>query len=194
MDLTVSLEDESGINIMETIGHGIRYAFDDNNEVLVPGNDFIYTNCSGGFVNIPIPLSISEGTHQLSLEAWDGLNNKTDTLIYLELLSPIDENKLHLSKVYPVPSPFSTNTHFTMITTHFPVKIIINIYSINGIQVQTLSPPIIEEANGGFVSIGWDGRDKYGNKIANGVYFYHVKAETNNNLVFEEIYKLSKIE
>ena len=30
LDLTISLDDSSGINLMETIGHGIRYAFDDD--------------------------------------------------------------------------------------------------------------------------------------------------------------------
>ena len=135
-----------------------------------------------------------EGKHEFYLEAWDGLNNKSDTLIYLDLLPPIDADKLHLSKVYPIPNPFSKNTHFTMISTHFPVKIIINIYSINGLKVRTLSPPTIVGSDGEFISIYWDGRDEYGYKIANGAYFYHVRAETQNGKLFEDIYKFAKIE
>ena len=141
-----------------------------------------------------------EGKHEFYLEAWDGLNNKSETLIYLDLLPPIDADKLHLSKVYPIPNPFAKNTHFTMISTHFPVDIIINIFSINGLKVKTLNKSVNEcvesysENEGCFIQIKWDGRDEYGYKIANGAYFYHVKAETNNNLVFEGIYKLAKIE
>ena len=33
-----------------------------------------------------------------------------------------------------------------------------------------------------------------GFKIANGTYFYHLKASINNTQVFENIYKLAKIE
>ncbi len=58
----------------------------------------------------------------------------------------------------------------------------------------TLNPPSIDETIGGFVSIGWDGRDNYNNKIANGAYFYHVRAETESGQIFEDIYKLAKIE
>ena len=143
---------------------------------------------------MPVPLSITEGAHQLSLKVWDGLNNKTDTLIYLDILPLIEEDNFHLSRVYPIPNPFSTNTHFTMISTHFPVDIFINIYSINGIKVRTLNSQTIDETSGGFVSIGWNGKDKYGYEIANGAYYYHIKAETNNNLHFAGIYKLAKIE
>ena len=200
IDLTVSLEDESGINLMETIGHGIRYAFDDDNLTTIPGSEFIYTDCSAGFVKVPVPISFSEGEHQIYLEAWDGLNNKSSKEIYLDLLALIDEDQLLLSKVYPIPNPFSNNTHFTMISTHFPIDINIHIYSISGLKVQTLNKSINEcdesysENEGCFIKIGWDGRDKYGYKIVNGAYFYHVKAKTNNNLVFEDTYKLAKIE
>ncbi|SVD08957.1 uncharacterized protein METZ01_LOCUS361811 [marine metagenome] len=70
-------------------------------------------------------------------------------------------------------------------------------------NVRTLNKSIISindcfkaysENDGCFINIAWDGRDEYGYKIANGAYFYHVKAETNNNLHFEGIYKLAKIE
>jgi hypothetical protein len=203
IDITVSLEDESGINLIETDGHGISYKFDDNGTVVVSGNEFIYTDCGSGSVTIPVPLSLSDGKHELYLQAWDGLNNQSDTLIYFDLLPPVDEDRLHLYKVYPSPNPFSKSTNLTMISTHFPVDIIINIYSLNGLNVKTLKKSIISlndcfeiysEDDGCFINIAWDGKDGYGNKIANGTYFYHVKAKTNNNLHFENIYKLAKIE
>jgi len=203
IDITVSLKDESGINLIETDGHGISYEFDDNGKVVVSGNEFIYTDCGSGYVTIPVPLSLSDGKHELYLQAWDGLNNQSDTLIYLDLLPPVDEDRLNLYKVYPIPNPFSKSTNLTMISTHFPVDIIINIYSLNGLNVQTLNKSIISindcfetysEDDGCFINIAWDGKDRYGSKISNGAYFYHVKAKTNNNLHFESIYKLAKIE
>jgi len=200
MDLTISLEDPSGINLMETIGHGIRYAFDNENPTLIPGNEFIYSDCDAGSVSIPVPLSLTVGKHEFHIQAWDGLNNKSSDAIYLTLLPPIYEDKLLLHKVYPIPNPFSGSTHFTMITTHFPVDIIITIYSINGLKVRTLSNEYISECEtysedgGCFIQIIWDGRNENGHKIANGAYFYHVRAETENGQIFDDIYKLAKIE
>ena len=116
------------------------------------------------------------------------------------MLSPVDGGTLHLSKVYPIPSPFSESTYFTMISTHFPVEIIINIYSINGVKVRSLNNSINECAetyseNGGcFIKISWNGKDENGYKIANGAYFYHVKAKTISGKIFEDIYKIAKIE
>ena len=51
-----------------------------------------------------------------------------------------------------------------------------------------------DKAEESFFSIPWDGKDQYGNIIANGAYFYHVKAEKDGKNVFEDIFKLAKIE
>ncbi len=77
IDLTVSLIDESGINFMGSIGHGIRFAFDNENLISLPSDEFIYENCSEGFINIPLPLSLATGMHRFYLEAWDGVNNQS---------------------------------------------------------------------------------------------------------------------
>ena len=45
-----------------------------------------------------------------------------------------------------------------------------------------------------FFTIPWDGKSKSGSSIANGAYFYHVKAEKEGKSVFEDIYKLAKVE
>ena len=51
-----------------------------------------------------------------------------------------------------------------------------------------------DEADDTFFSILWHVRDQTGRKIANGVYFYHVKAEKDGNIMFEDIFKLAKVE
>ena len=81
-----------------------------------------------------------------------------------------------------------------MISTHFPVEIIVNIYSINGLKIKTIHPDLINNALGGFIRVEWDGKDNNGYKIANGTYFYHLTAKTPTGLLFENIYKISKVE
>ena len=81
-----------------------------------------------------------------------------------------------------------------MITNYLPIDIVIDIYSIDGIKIQTILSPTIDTVDGGFIKIPWNGKDKNGYRIANGTYFYNIKALINNKQVFEKIYKLAKIE
>ena len=116
--------------------------------------------------------------------------NKNTIDIDLEILGSIQEDQLLLSKVYPFPNPFSESTYFTMFISETPAVIIITVYSLNGSKVRVLEQVVDED----FISIHWDGKDDTGMRIANGAYFYHVKAETNSNKIFEDIYKLAKVE
>ncbi|SVE27195.1 uncharacterized protein METZ01_LOCUS480049, partial [marine metagenome] len=52
--LDITLNDNSGINLMETIGHGIRYAFDKEDLTLISSEEFIYKTCSEGMVQVPV--------------------------------------------------------------------------------------------------------------------------------------------
>ena len=187
-ELTISLNDTSGINLMETIGHGIRYAFDEDELILIPGEEFIYNTCSGGEVQIPV--SDTPGRHHFYLEVWDGLNNQSTLDINLEILGNPQKDQLLISKVYPFPNPFSESTHFTMFISETPANITITVYSLMGTKVRKLEDKAVES----FISIPWDGNDQSGHRIANGAYYYHVQAEKEGKSVFEDIFKLAKIE
>ena len=39
----------------------------------------------------------------------------------------------------------------------------------------------------------WDGKDQFGNEIANGAYYFHVKAQKDTKVIFEDIFKLAKV-
>ena len=191
LDLTISLDDSSGINLMETIGHGIRYAFDDDELTLIAGDEFIYETCSGGTVQIPVNLEISPHSFHFYLEAWDGVNNRSTIGLNFDLLGTPPKSELLLSKVYPFPNPFSEGTHFTMFVSDIPANITITVYSLLGAKVIELPEFPAEES---FIAIPWDGKSESGNTLANGAYFYHVKAEKDGKNVFEDIFKLAKVE
>ena len=190
VDLTIRLDDNSGINLMETIGHGIRYAFDDDELTLIPGDEFIYETCSEGNVQIPVDLGDSPGSFNFYLEAWDGVNNRATINLNFDILGTPPTSELLLSKVYPFPNPFSEGTHFTMFVSDIPANITITVYSLMGKKVKEIEHPAIES----FTTIKWDGKSESGHTIANGAYFYHVKAEKDGKNVFEDIFKLAKVE
>ena len=72
-----------------------------------------------------------------------------------------------------------------------PSSITITVYSLMGEKIIELEKYLAETL---FVEILWDGKDQYGNIIANGAYFYHVKAEKAGNIMFEDLFKLAKVE
>jgi hypothetical protein len=190
VDLTISLNDSSGINLMETIGHGIRYKFDDDDLTLIAGDEFIYETCSQGTVQIPVDLGSSPHSFHFYLEAWDGVNNKSTIDLNLDVLGTPLKNELLLSKVYPFPNPFSSGTHFTMFVSDIPANITITVYSLMGTKVIELK----DTAEEPFFTMPWDGKSESGSSIANGAYFYHIMAEKEGKSVFEDIYKLAKVE
>jgi flagellar hook assembly protein FlgD len=59
-------------------------------------------------------------------------------------------------------------------------KISINIYTISGRKVKSM---IERDHKLGFNRISWNGRDEYGNLLANGVYLYKLKAEINDQII-----------
>ncbi len=176
---------------METIGHGIRYAFYDDDLILIAGDEFIYETCSQGKVQIPVDFGNSPHSFHFYLEAWDGVNNRSTIGLNLDVLGTPPRSELLLSKVYPFPNPFSNGTHFTMFVSDIPTNITITVYSLLGAKVIELPEFPAEES---FIAIPWDGKSESGSAIANGAYFYHVKAEKEGKSVFEDIFKLAKVE
>ena len=108
-----------------------------------------------------------------------------------DVLGTPPKSELLLSKVYPFPNPFSEGTHFTMFVSDIPANITITVYSLLGAKVIELPEFPAEES---FIAIPWDGKSESGNTLANGAYFYHVKAEKDGKNVFEDIFKLAKVE
>ncbi len=83
-----------------------------------------------------------------------------------------------ISNVLNYPNPFSTSTEFifTLTGREVPEEMSIQIYSMSGKVVKEITK---EEL--GLVKIGlnrtkykWNGTDDFGNKLANGVYFYRI--------------------
>jgi hypothetical protein len=95
-----------------------------------------------------------------------------------------------IKNVFNYPNPFILETYFTFILTDYADEVEIKIYTINGRLIQNLIvPPQSENA---YYQVHWNGRDRDGDEVANGVYFYKVIAKSNG-LVKEVLQKLAKI-
>ncbi|HVA98595.1 MAG TPA: C25 family cysteine peptidase, partial [Bacteroidia bacterium] len=124
-----------------------------------------------------------DGTYELSVQATDRSNNLSGTSNYKIDFQVI--NKPMITNVLNYPNPFSTSTRFvfTITGSELPQNMEIQIMTITGKIVKEIS-----EAELGPLHIGtnitdyaWDGKDQYGDRLANGVYLYRVTTLLNGS-------------
>ena len=93
-------------------------------------------------------------------------------------------NKSMISNVLNYPNPFSTRTQFvfTLTGSQIPDYMKIQIMTITGKVVKEITKEQLGNIHIGtnLTDYYWDGRDQYGDKLANGVYFYRVITDINN--------------
>ena len=76
-------------------------------------------------------------------------------------------------------NPFANETHFTFELTA-NANVTIDIFTLEGRRIKSLFP---EQFPMGYHRIKWDGRDDFGNRLANGVYFYKMTAKNGSQKV-----------
>ena len=123
---------------------------------------------SPGTAEIRWTPTLTDGENIIQIHAADVTGNSSDTLtLFVNVAS-----KFKLLDVYNIPNPFNRSTHFTfnLAGPVLPEDVTIRIYTVAGRLIQEIQTPAII----GFNRIQWDGRDRDGDEIGNGVYFYRV--------------------
>jgi flagellar hook assembly protein FlgD len=81
------------------------------------------------------------------------------------------------------PNPFSTSTRFvfTLTGSQEPEEVLIQIMTVTGRVVREITEDELGKIYIGrnITEFAWDGTDEFGDKLANGVYLYRVKAKIN---------------
>jgi hypothetical protein len=138
------------------------------------------------------PGLLEDGLYTLKINAKDKLGNSSNnpSLTEFEVI-----NEQTITNFLPYPNPVTTYTRFVFKITgeKVPDKI--------KIQIMTVSGKIVREINKdelGHLNIGnnlsefrWDGTDMYGDRLANGVYFYQVKIENNDGSSIKKKYNIT---
>ena len=127
------------------------------------------------------PQSLADGIYTLKAEAADASGNPSGTEPYEVNFEIINESQI--TNFFPYPNPFSSQTQFvfTLTGSEIPEEIIIQIMTVNGTVVREITQDEIGPLKIGHnkTQYAWDGRDEYGDQLANGVYLYKVKIFTN---------------
>jgi len=166
--LIAHLNDESGINITGQLGHKIELRIDED-EIIDVSQSFTYERDSykQGFIHYPL-TSLTAGDHTLTLLAFDNLNNRTEEFVDFSINT---NSGIVLKDVINYPNPFRRNTGFTFQTNAEGADVTVKIYTISGRLIETLEG---YSTISGYNEIEWNGYDRDGNALANGVYLYKI--------------------
>lgn len=120
-----------------------------------------------------------DGVYELWVQGHDKSNNAAGDQYYRISFEVI--NEASLTNVLNYPNPFSTATHFvfTITGSQQPDYFKIQIMTISGKVVREITMDDIGTMNIGrnVTQYAWDGKDTYGDQLANGVYLYRMVAK-----------------
>ncbi len=165
--LIVDLSDSSGINLTGAMGHGVRMSIDGGQQIdLTP---FFRNNLddyqSGSLERRIGPLET--GIHNIEIEAWDSFNNVDIASIDVEVVA--SNSGLSVYNILNWPNPFTDRTNLTfLVNGEGDYELLV--YSVGGTLIKDFHGTAVQGYNG----VEWDGKDKAGRSIANGVYLYKV--------------------
>jgi len=189
--LLIKAKDNYGINVSGTaVGHDATAIFDGTKSEQVILNQFYEADKNSyqkGAFRYPVS-SLSEGKHTVTVKVWN-INNELSQE-YLEFYVENSAN-LALLHVLNYPNPFTTSTNFFFEhnQSNQVFDVLIQIYTISGKLVKTISTNYYTEGNRSN-PIAWDGRDDYGDRIGRGVYIYKVRLKNEQQQIAQKIEKL----
>jgi hypothetical protein len=189
--LLINAKDSYGINVSGTaVGHDATAIFDGTKSEQVILNQFYEADKNTyqkGAFRYPVS-SLSEGKHTVNVKVWN-INNELSQ-DYLEFYVENSAN-LALMHVINYPNPFTTSTNFffEQNQSNQVFDVLIQIYTISGKLVKTISTNYYTEGNRS-IPIAWDGRDDYGDRIGRGVYIYKVRLKNEQQQIAQKIEKL----
>lgn len=127
------------------------------------------------------PLLPEDGKYILIVQAKDRSNNQSGAVDYRIAFEVV--NKPSITQVINYPNPFSTSTRFVFNLTgsEVPEMFNIQIMTITGKIVKTIIKDDLGPLHIGrnITEYAWDGKDDFGDKLANGVYLYKVQTKLN---------------
>lgn len=122
------------------------------------------------------PNCAEDGIYELIVQAKDRSNNQSGLIDYKISFEVI--NAATVTNVLNYPNPFSTSTQFvfTLTGTEVPELFTIQIMTVTGKVVREIDRDELGDLHIGrnITTYAWDGRDEFGDQLANGVYLYRV--------------------
>lgn len=131
------------------------------------------------------PGRLEDGDYTLRVQGYDQTGNAAGKTAYEINFKVI--NASTVSNVLNYPNPFSTSTRwvYTLTGAEIPEVFEIHIYTITGRLVKVIDLHETNDVQFGYTmtETSWDGRDEFGDLLANGVYVYKVVTKLNGQVM-----------
>ncbi len=129
------------------------------------------------------PVFTEDGTYILDVEAADKSKNESGKFNYRISFEVV--NRSTITEVLNYPNPFSTSTRFvfTLTGNEIPQFMKIQIMTVTGKIVREITQNELGNIHVGrnITDYAWDGKDEYGDQLANGIYLYRVISNINGS-------------
>ena len=172
--LIVDLQDGSGINASGAgLGHRIE-AWIDDSPTSIDLTEFYTTSAEDyrmGSAEREL-LELVPKEYKVRVRAWDIFNNPAEATAYFRILEG-EAGDLVVTDVVNYPNPMGKETTFLFRHNQTrPLDVQIDLFTPGGRKIRTLESLNVTDR---FVQIPWDGHDRDGDRVANGVYFYRLR-------------------
>jgi len=180
------IQDENGVDISS----GFNVYIDD---VLLSQEDLNVPDSvqNANAISLVAKPDLSSGNHTLKVEVSDAFGNRTEKILEFQVASGFD---IQIYGNYPNPFQETTIFSFLVLSEGILDDFSISIYTVSGRKIREINRPqgADEIWDPGYHEIEWDGRDKDGALVANGVYFALVKAGFEGKS-FEQTMKVARL-
>ncbi|ELR68939.1 hypothetical protein C900_05632 [Fulvivirga imtechensis AK7] len=127
------------------------------------------------------PEMLEDGKYTLRIDAKDASGNASGAKPYAINFEVVNESTI--TNFYPYPNPFSSSTRFifTLTGSEIPDEIKIQIMTVSGKIVREITQYELGSIRIGnnISEFAWNGKDEFGDQLANGVYLYRVIVKQN---------------
>jgi hypothetical protein len=175
------INDQAGINTTGSgIGHDLTGFLDNDPDRSFVLNSYFkndFDNYMSGTINYALS-GLSEGSHSVTVKAWDNLNNSSEKTISFRVVTG---GEFVLRNLINYPNPFSDKTNISLEHNRpdNELSVTINIFDIDGRLIRIMKTKV-ESTGYNLPPVVWDGNDEGGRKVAGGIYPYTVTIITGN--------------
>jgi hypothetical protein len=179
----ILLTDTSDVQVQLTYPNGSTHNYNYSNDTLrfTPATSTNNTAIVDFYPVFSTQSNPNGDVYGLTVTGKDALNNSAGSTPYRVSFKII--TKSMISNMLNYPNPFSTSTAFvfTITGSEVPQNIKIQILTITGKVVKEITKEELGPLHVGtnITEYKWNGTDMYGQRLANGVYLYHVVTNLN---------------
>jgi hypothetical protein len=152
----------------------VQLAHDQANVTFIPATTT--NNGKNNEARLIFKPTLTDGTYEIRAQGID--RSKNDAGKYDYRIKFKVDSKPSITNILNYPNPFSTSTQFvfTLTGSSIPEQLIIQIFSASGKVVKEITRDQLGSLHIGtnVTDYKWDGTDNFGDRLANGVYFYRV--------------------